>query len=132
MDGESVGDSSGTASFDIGAGGMETDTSFWMVINDKHGEALVMTNLTSMWDLDEAATGGVQLAHDFIVKDLYQWDALMDMEYADQSMTLELSNHNQMGAELFYGSLEAGHDGMRSGYVNAHDVGCDWLFSMAC
>ena len=125
MEGENVGDSSGRVSLDMGAGGMETDVNFWMVINDKHGEALVMTNLTSMWDLDEAATGGLELTHDFLVKDMYQWDALADMEYyANKSMTLVLSNHNQAGSELFYASLEAGHDGMTlgagaaSGYVN--------------
>jgi hypothetical protein len=131
MDGESVGDSSGTVSFDIGAGGLETDMNFWMVINDKHGEALVMTNLTSMWDFDEADTGSMQLAHDFLVKDLFEWDSLMDMEYANQSMTLELSNHNQTGAELFYGSLVAGHEGMTmsagSGYVFCSDVVCALL-----
>ena len=107
-----MGDSSGAVAYDIGAGGLETDTSFWMVINDKHGESLVFTNMSSMWDIDEAATGEMKVTHDFLVRDTLQWDALMSMEYAHQDMTLELSNHNQAGAELFYGTLEAGYEGM--------------------
>jgi hypothetical protein len=134
MDGESVGDSSGTVSFDIGAGGLETDMNFWIVINDKHGESLVMTNLTSVWDFDEAATGGMQWTHDFLVKDLCEWASLMDMEYANQSMTLELSSRNQAGAELFYGTLAAGHEGMTmsagSGYVNMMLLVHSLLFSV--
>jgi hypothetical protein len=125
MDGESVGDSYGTVYFDIGAGGLDTEMNFWMVINDKHGESLVTTNLTSMWDFDEAATGGMQLTHAFLAKDLYKWDSLM-------SMTLELSSRNQAGAELFYGSLAAGHEGMTmsagSGYVNMMLLVHCWLF----
>jgi hypothetical protein len=78
---------------------------------------LVFTNLSTMWDFDEPATNGaLKVKHEFIYQDMWMeiwsWDALVAMEYANQDMTLEMSNHNQGGSETFFYWLDAGQDGM--------------------
>jgi hypothetical protein len=117
VNGDHVRDSSGWIDYDFQAGGASSDVHFFMDLNDRNGHPLVFTNLSTMWDFGEPTiNGALKVKHEFIYQDMWMeiwsWDALMAMEYANQDMTLEVSNHNQGGSETFFYWLDAGQDGM--------------------